>query len=258
MLLSHEDLYFFLLLIALANCTHLLSTCLASKNSVLYSEGKAYKRAPELVTSPQSTALHSTGTVKNSVSKNEVGHNSTRGIVSLFLFFPAELLLHKVYIFNILCGLRLWVQEIYSKKKPSLALFISTSNEHILDKTMVKIHGLMGTVSRDFLLLVFFMNQFPPSPWVYHLGRFKFFRKLAEIFAAQGWPPVSATPVANLPPMSTTPVAKLPPVSTTPVANLPPVSTTPAANCATSFTSVVDTGGKFATGVVDTGGKQWE
>ncbi len=25
-----------------------------------------------------------------------------------------------------------------------------------------------GTVSRDFLLLVFFMNQFPPSPWVYH------------------------------------------------------------------------------------------
>ncbi len=28
--------------------------------------------------------------------------------------------------------------------------------------------GLKGTVSRDFLLLVFFMNQFPPSPWVYH------------------------------------------------------------------------------------------
>jgi len=27
---------------------------------------------------------------------------------------------------------------------------------------------LKGTVSRDFLLLVFFMNQFPPSPWVYH------------------------------------------------------------------------------------------
>jgi hypothetical protein len=24
--------------------------------------------------------------------------------------------------------------------------------------------GLKGTVSRDFLLLVFFMNQFPPSP----------------------------------------------------------------------------------------------
>jgi hypothetical protein len=51
----------FLLLIALANCVQLLSTCLASKNGVLYSEVRAYKRAPELVASPQSTALHSTG-----------------------------------------------------------------------------------------------------------------------------------------------------------------------------------------------------
>jgi hypothetical protein len=54
-----------------------------------------------------------------------------------------------------------------------------------------------GTVSRDFLLLVFFMNQFPPSPRVFHLDRFEFFRKFAEIFASQGAPPVSATPVAN-------------------------------------------------------------
>ncbi len=54
-----------------------------------------------------------------------------------------------------------------------------------------------GTVSRDFLLLVLFMNQFPPSPWVYHSGCYTFFRKFAEIFAAQGWPPVSTTPVAN-------------------------------------------------------------
>jgi hypothetical protein len=29
------------------------------------------------------------------------------------------------------------------------------------------------------------------------LGRFEFFRKFAEIFAAQGAPPVSLTPVAN-------------------------------------------------------------
>ena len=78
----------FLLLIALTNCAHLLSACLASKNGVLYSEGRAYKRAPELGASPQSTALHSTGntSVKNSVHKNEVGHNSTRGIVSLGYF----------------------------------------------------------------------------------------------------------------------------------------------------------------------------
>jgi hypothetical protein len=59
-----------------------------------------------------------------------------------FVIFPAELLLHKVYISNILCGLRLWIQDIYSKEKPSLEMFISTLNEHILDKTMVKIRGL--------------------------------------------------------------------------------------------------------------------
>ncbi len=40
---------------------------------------------------------------------------------------------------------------------------------------------------------VFFMNQFPPSPWVYHLGRFEYFQKFAEINAAQGAPPVSLT-----------------------------------------------------------------
>ena len=112
-----------------------------------------------------------------------------------------------------------------------------------------------GTVSRDFLLLVFFMNHFPPSPRVFHLDRFEFFRKFTEIFASQGAPPVSTTPVANLPPVSTTPAAKLPPVSTTPVANLPPVSATPVANFSTIFASVVDTGGKFAAGVNDTGGK---
>jgi hypothetical protein len=65
-----------------------------------------------------------------------------------------------------------------------------------------------GTVSRDLLLLVFFMNKFPLRPRVLHLDRFDFFRKFAEIFASQGAPPVSTTPVANLPPVSTTPAAK--------------------------------------------------
>ncbi len=50
---------------------------------------------------------------------------------------------------------------------------------------------MKGTVSRDFRLLVFFVNQFPLSTWVYHYGHFKFFLKLAEIFTAQGAPPVS-------------------------------------------------------------------
>ncbi len=65
-----------------------------------------------------------------------------------------------------------------------------------------------------------------------------------EIFASEGAPPVSMTPVANLSPVSTTPVANFSPVSTTPAAYLPPVSRTPAANFATSTADVVDTGGK--------------
>jgi hypothetical protein len=82
--------------------------------------------------------------------------------------------------------------------------------------------SLKGTVSRDFLLLVFFVNQFPPSPRVFHLDHFKFFQKFAEKFASQGAPLVSATPVANF---------------------------------STIFASVIDTGGKFATGVNDAGSK---
>ncbi len=58
--------------------------------------------------------------------------------------------------------------------------------------------SLKGTVPRDFRLLFFFMNRFPPSPWVYQKSRFEFFRKFAEIFAAQGAPPVSLIPVVHL------------------------------------------------------------
>ncbi len=38
-------------------------------------------------------------------------------------------------------------------------------------------------------------NFFPLSPCVYYYGRFEFFRKFAEIFAAQGLPLVSTTKV---------------------------------------------------------------
>jgi hypothetical protein len=64
----------FLLLIALTNCAHLLSAWLASENRALYSDGRVYKRTPELVASPQSTALHFTGntSVKNSVTRTKL------------------------------------------------------------------------------------------------------------------------------------------------------------------------------------------
>jgi hypothetical protein len=57
---------------------------------------------------------------------------------------------------------------------------------------------IKGTVSQDFLLLIFVMNQFPPSPRVF-----------------QSAPTVSTTPAAKSPLVA----ANLPPVSTTPVAN---------------------------------------
>jgi hypothetical protein len=74
------------------------------------------------------------------------------------------------------------------------------------------------------------MNQFSPSPRVSHLAIFKFFQKFAEIFAIQGAPPESMTPLANLLPVSL--------VLLIPVANLPP--------------------GVNDTGVIDTGGKKWD
>jgi hypothetical protein len=40
-----------------------------------------------------------------------------------------------------------------------------------------------GSLTRDFRLQVFFMNQCPPGPQVVHLSLFEFFRKFAEIFA---------------------------------------------------------------------------
>ncbi len=55
-----------------------------------------------------------------------------------------------------------------------------------------RIDTFKGTVSRDFLLLV------SPQPQSIPLGLFRIFRKFVEIFASQGAPPVSTTPVLHL------------------------------------------------------------
>jgi hypothetical protein len=62
-----------LLLIVLTKCAYLLLASLASKNRVLYSEGRVYKREPKLAASPQLTTLHSTGntSVKKGVSRTK-------------------------------------------------------------------------------------------------------------------------------------------------------------------------------------------
>jgi hypothetical protein len=84
------------------------------------------------------------------------------------------------------------------------------------------------TVSRDLLLLVFFMNQFPPSPRVYPIrtasNLFENPRKYSQVNVHHMYqrqrrkilPPVSLVlliPVANLPPVSTIGAANLTPVA---------------------------------------------
>jgi hypothetical protein len=115
--------------------------------------------------------------------------------------------------------------------------------------------AVKGTVSRDFLLLVFHESVYPqPSP----LGPFQIFSKICgDIRKSKCTTSINDTGAIFhrcqrhrrqiLPPVLL--------VLLIPVANLPPVSTIPAANFATSFTSVVDTSAKFATGVNYTCGK---
>ncbi len=65
--------------------------------------------------------------------------------------------------------------------------------------------NLKGSLTRDFRLQVFFMNQCPPGPQVIQWGCFEFFRKFAEIFANEYLSPVSTTPAINCSAVSTTP-----------------------------------------------------
>ncbi len=85
-----------------------------------------------------------------------------------------------------------------------------------------------GTVSRDFLLLVFFMNHFPPSPRVFHFENSRRYSrvKMHHRYQRHRWQIFLQFSLALL-----LPAANLPPVSTIPAANLPPVPTMPVANC---------------------------
>ncbi len=65
----------------------------------------------------------------------------------------------------------LWKDEKFNQTIPMIHLILYCSS------AVYPI--LKGTVSQDFRLLVFFMNQFPPGPWVEHYARVKFFRKFA-------------------------------------------------------------------------------
>ncbi len=51
---------------------------------------------------------------------------------------------------------------------------------YILDQIPIAI--IKGSLTRDFRLQVFFMNQCPPGLQVFYWSHFEFFRKLTEIF----------------------------------------------------------------------------
>ncbi len=71
----------------------------------------------------------------------------------------------------------------------------------------VDIFALKGHCHEIFCFRFFSWITFPQAPDTIIRIISNFFRKFAEIFASQGAPPVSLTPVANLPPVSTTPAA---------------------------------------------------
>jgi hypothetical protein len=113
---------------------------------------------------------------------------------------------------RILKSFQIFKTEIKKSKTCSgCCPFLCLSN----GSTLMKIQSgqampLKGSLTRDFRLQVFFMNQCPPGPQVFHWGRFEFFRKFAEIFANE-----SLTPAINCSAVSTTPAKNLSPESQT-------------------------------------------
>jgi hypothetical protein len=69
--------------------------------------------------------------------------------------------------------------------------------------------NITGTVSPDFLPLVFFFKQLLLAPVDKPSNNFDFFRIFAEIFDYFGASPVSTTPVNNSLSVSTTPVSDI-------------------------------------------------
>ncbi len=57
-----------------------------------------------------------------------------------------------------------------------------------------KIRPLQGSLTKDFRLQVFFLNQFPAGPWVPHWGYCEFLRKFAEIFTTLCLSLITMTP----------------------------------------------------------------
>ncbi len=82
--------------------------------------------------------------------------------------------------------LSFWASRIRSRHQIRVWILRSTSKKQkkyreILIFTVLWL--LKGSLTREFSTLGFFHESGPPGPWVFLWGRFKFFRKFAEIFA---------------------------------------------------------------------------
>jgi hypothetical protein len=66
-----------------------------------------------------------------------------------------------------------------SNQKRGVSREVSTDSPRLLIQSLMFFrYTLKGTVSRDFLLLVLFMNQFPPQPQSIPLRPFRIFSKI--------------------------------------------------------------------------------
>jgi hypothetical protein len=85
--------------------------------------------------------------------------------------------------------------DILNFKKLMLSCFWSKKPRFAVCRTVrILTHQFKGSLTRDFRLQVFFINQCPLGLWVSHWDHFEFFRKFMEIFANECLSAVSTTP----------------------------------------------------------------
>ncbi len=117
------------LLNAVSKFAHLLSTCCKERKSGLYCKAEPINRRQ--IWQPVSvnyTSFYRQHLCRELCTQEQIRPQLHTWNSKLFDIFLLNSLLHKVYISNILGGLRLWIQDAYSKKKP----FVSNVHINIL------------------------------------------------------------------------------------------------------------------------------
>ncbi len=83
-----------------------------------------------------------------------------------------------------MAGVVLLDRELETFQSLVIRILIPQARSYVRKKFKERILAVFkGSLTRDFRLQVFFRNQCPLGPQVFHWGRFEFFRKFAKIFA---------------------------------------------------------------------------